>query len=56
MDTSVQCDNVREARRPNTIVMDKKERNGIIIDTAVPADVRVGEKGKKVKKYQDLKK
>ena len=56
MDTSVQCDNVREARRPNIIVMDKKERKGIIIDTAVPADVRVGEKGEKVKKYQDLKK
>ena len=36
--------------------MDKKERKEIIIDTAVPADVRVGEKGEKVKKYQDLKK
>ena len=40
-----------EARRPDIIVIDKKERKGIIIDITVPADVRVGEK---VEKYQDL--
>ena len=43
-DINVQCDNVIEARRPDIIVVDKKERKGIIIDIAVPADVRVGEK------------
>ena len=43
-DTNVQRDNVIEARRPDIIVIDKKERKGIIIDIAVPADVRVGEK------------
>ena len=45
-----------EARRPDIILIDKKEQNGIIIDIAVPADVRVGEKErKKMEKYQDLK-
>ena len=43
-DTNVQRDNVIEARRPDIIVIDKKERKWIIIDIAVPADVRVGEK------------
>ena len=45
-DINVHCDNVIEARRPDIIVIDKKERKGIIIDIAVPADVRVGEKEK----------
>ena len=45
-----------EVRRPDIIVIDKKERKGITIDIAVPADVRVGEKEReKVEKYQDLK-
>ena len=49
-DINVQCDNVIEARRPDIIVIDKKERKGIIIDIAVPANVRVGKKkGKKWK-------
>ena len=33
-----------EARKSDIIVIDKKERKGIIIDIASPADVRVGEK------------
>ena len=41
-DTKVQCDNMIEARRPDIIVIDNKERKGIIIDIVVPADVRVG--------------
>ena len=45
-DINVQCDNVIEASRPDIIVIDKKEREGIIIDIAVQADVRVGEKEK----------
>ena len=47
-----------EARRPDIVVViiDKKERKGIIIDIAVPVDVRVGIKEReKVEKYQDLK-
>ena len=53
-DINIQCDNLIETRRPDLIVIDKKEQNGIIIDIAVRADVRVGEKEKE--KYQDLKK
>ena len=45
-DINVQCDNVIEARRPDIIVIDKKERKGIIIDIAAPADVREGGKRK----------
>ena len=40
----VQCDNVMEARRPDIILIDRKEQKGIIIDISVPADVRVGGK------------
>ena len=53
-DINIQCDNLIETRRPDLIVIDKKEQKGIIIDIAVPADVRVEEK-EKVEKYQDLK-
>ena len=52
----VQCENVMEARTPDIILIDKKERKGIIINIALPADVRVGEKErKKMEKYHDLK-
>ena len=53
-DINIQCDNLIEARRHDLIVIDKKEQKGIIIDIAVPADVRIEEK-EKVEKYQDLK-
>ena len=45
-DINVQCDNMIEARRPDIILIDKKEWKEIIIDIAVPADLRVGEKRK----------
>ena len=55
-DINIRCDNLIEARRPDLIVTDKKEQKGIIIDIAVPTDVRVEEKEKeKVEEYQDLK-
>ena len=55
-DINVQCDNVIEARRPEIVVMNKKERVCYIVDIAVPADRRVKEKEQeKVEKYQDLK-
>ena len=45
-----------EARRPDIVPIDKKERKEIIIVIAVPADVRVGQKEREtVEKYQDLK-
>ena len=50
-------DNLIDARRPDLIVIDKKEQKGIIIDITIPDDVTVEEKEKeKVEKYQDLKK
>ena len=46
-----------KTRRPDLIVIEKKEKKGIIIDTAVPANVRVEKKEKeKVEKYQESKK
>ena len=55
-DINAQCGNGIEARRPDVILIDKKERKGIIIDIAVSADVRVGEKEReKLEKYQNLK-
>ena len=55
-DINVHCDNVIEARRPDIILIDKKERKRITIDIAIPADVRVGEKEReKMETYQDLK-
>ena len=45
-DINIQFDNLIEARRPDLIVIDKKEQKGIITDIAVPADVRVEEKEK----------
>ena len=45
-----------ETRRPDIILIVKKEQKGIIINIAVPTDVRIGEKERqKVEKYQDLK-
>ena len=55
-DINIQCDNLIEARRSDVIVIDKKKQKGIIIDNAVPVDLRVEEKEKeKMEKYQDLK-
>ena len=55
-DINIQCDNVIEARRPDIVVIDKKEKVCIIVDIAVPADRMVEEKEQeKVEKYKDLK-
>ena len=55
-DINIQCEKLIEARRPDLIVIDKKEQKGIIIDIAVPTDVIVDQKEKeKVETYQDLK-
>ena len=54
-DFSIQTDRVIEARRPDLVVVGKKERSCKIIDFAVPADSRIEEKEKdKIEKYQDL--
>ena len=54
-DFSIQTDHAIEARRPDLVVVDKKERSCKIIDFAVPRDSRIEEKEKdKIEKYQDL--
>ena len=45
-DFSIQTDHVIEARRPDLVVVDKKERSCKIIDFAVPGDSRIEEKEK----------
>ena len=42
-DINVQCNNVIKTKRPDIILIDKKKREGTIIDIAVTSDVRVGE-------------
>ena len=54
-DFSIQTDHFIEARRPDLVAVDKKERSCKIIDFAVPGDSRIEEKEKdKTEKYQDL--
>ena len=54
-DFGVQTDHVMEARRPDLIVVNKKERSCKIIDFVVPGDSSIEEKEKdKIEKYQDL--
>ena len=54
-DFSIQTDHVIEARRPDLIVVDKKERSCKIIHFAAPGDSRIEEKEKdKIENYQDL--
>ena len=45
-DMNIQCDNIIKARRPDIVLVEKKEKKGSIIDI---------EKIEKVEKYQDLK-
>ena len=50
------CDRKIEARRPDIVFVDKKEREVVIIDVAIPGDYRVKDKElEKLKKYQLLK-
>ena len=54
-DFSIQTDHAIEARRPDLVVLDKKERSCKITDFAVPGDSRIEEKEKdKIEKYQEL--
>ena len=43
-DFTVQCDRKIEARRPDIVFIDKKEREVIIIDVPIPGDDRVKDK------------
>ena len=54
-DFSIQTDHVIEARRPDLVLVDKKEKICKIIDFEVPGASRIEEKEKdKIEKYQDL--
>ena len=54
-DFSIQTDHVIEARRPDVVLVDKKERTCKVIDFAVPGDSRIEDKEReKIEKYQDL--
>ena len=55
-DIIVPCDNIIEARRPDIIVIDKKEWKGIIINIVVSADIRIEEKEREeAEKNQNFK-
>ena len=49
-DFTVQCDRKIEARRPDIVFIDKKEREVVIIDAAIPGDDKV--KDKKLEKFE----
>ena len=55
-DFDIQTDNEIQARRPDIVVVNKKERKCYIIDVAVLGDVRIAEKEtKKIEKYDEFK-
>ena len=55
-DMTIQCDRVIETRRPDIVVVEKKNNKVTIVDIALPWDHRVYKKeGEKIDKYQDLK-
>ena len=55
-DFNIQTDNEIQARRPDIVVVKKKERKCFIIDVAVPGDVRIAEtETEKIEKYDELK-
>ena len=53
---TIQCDRKIEARRLDLVFIDKKKREVVIIDVAIPGDDRVKDKElEKLEKYQLLK-
>ena len=53
---NIQTDNEIQARRPDIVVVNKKERKCYITDVAVLGDVRIAEKEmEKIEKYDELK-
>ena len=53
---TIQCDRKIEARRLDLVFIDKKKREVVIIDVAIPGDDRVKDKElEKLEKYQQLK-
>ena len=55
-DFHIQTDHEIEARRPDIVLVKKKEATAVIVDIAVPGDTRIKTKEQdKILKYQDLK-
>ena len=55
-DAMIQCKKKIEARKPDIVLVDKKNKEVKIIDVAIPGDVRVCEKElEKTDKYKPLK-
>ena len=55
-DFNIQVDKFIEARRPNIIFVRKKKTECVIIDIAVPGDIRTQMKeDEKIEKYEDLR-
>ena len=51
-DINMECDNVIEARRPDLILVDKKEKLCVIIDVAISSNCRIYDKViEKIEKY-----
>lgn len=54
-DFNIYTDHVIEARRPDIVLVNKETKECVVIDIAVPGDVRVDRKeDEKIEKYRDL--
>ena len=55
-DVNIQTKRVISARRPDLVLMDKEKKETMLIDIAIPGDIRVKDKEmEKIEKYQDLR-
>ena len=54
-DFNIWCDRKIEARRPDIVVVEKKNSETKLIDITIPGDLRVRDReAEKIQKYQDL--
>ena len=54
-DINIQTDHVIEHRRPDIVVLEKKEKKAVLIDIAVPGDGRIERKEEeKMERYEEL--
>jgi Reverse transcriptase (RNA-dependent DNA polymerase) len=54
-DFSIRTDKVIEAHRPDIVIVDKRSKEALLVDVAIPGDARVASKEiEKINKYQDL--
>ena len=55
-DVMIQCYREIKARKPNIVVVNKNKKSCVIIDIAIPGDIRVSKKEKEnIERYQKLK-